>query len=117
MSENENPLGGLNIGNLLQSARDMQTRMKEAQDQAATIRVEGKAGGGMVTAVANGKGSILRISIEQSLLDTGDKEMIEDLTTAAVNQAVEAAKQALQAEMQKVTGGLPIPADLSTLLG
>jgi len=111
------PFGGLDLGGLLQSAKQMQQRMKDAQDQAASVQVEGSAGGGMVTCLANGKGQVLRITIEQSLMDSGDKEMVEDLTAAAVNQAHANAKAALQAEMSKVTGGLPIPGDLSSLLG
>ncbi len=108
--------GGFDLGALLQKARSMQANMQEAQEKAAAIRVEGKAGGGMVVAVANGRGQIMRLTIEQSLLDTGDKEMLEDLTAAAVNQAYKLAKEALKAEMSKATGGLPMPFDLDGLV-
>lgn len=107
--------GGLNLGALMQKAREMQERMAEAQEAASRVKVEGNAGGGMVVAEANGHGTILRISLEPTLVASGDKEMLEDLIVAAVNQAQRRAKEAMQAEMGKVTGGLPIPADISKL--
>ena len=99
----------------MDTARQMQSRMKEAQEAGARVQVEGNAGGGMVVAQANGKGEILRINIEPTLVEMGDKGMIEDLVTAAVNQALARGREAMQEEMKKVTGGMPVPFDLSNL--
>ena len=118
MSDNEdNGLGSmpLDLGGLLNKAREVKDQMEQAQATAAKVRVEGNAGGGMVVAEANGAGQVLRISIEQGLFDTGDKAMIEDLAVAAVNQAVSKGKAAMQEEMAKVTGGVQMPFDLSKL--
>jgi hypothetical protein len=117
MSDNDggNPLN-LNLGNLLQQARGVQQRLEEARAAAAAVTVEGNAGGGMVVAQANGKGQVLRVSIEPTLLATGDREMLEDLVAAAVNQALELGRAAMQDEMSKVTGGMPMPFDLSNLV-
>ncbi len=120
MSEGDqnNPFGpgGMDLGGLMQKAREMQDRMQEAQEAAARVKVEGNAGGGMVVAEANGHGTILRIVLEPSLVAGGDKEMLEDLIVAAVNQAQRRAKEAMQSEMGKATGGLPLPIDLSKIL-
>lgn len=116
MSENESG-GGLpfNLQGLVQKAREIQAEMQKAQADAARIQVEGQAGGGMVVATANGRGAILRVTIESSLIAGGDKEMLEDLVAAAVNQALTRAREAMQTEMQKAAGGLPIPADLAKI--
>ncbi len=108
--------GNLDLGALFQKAKQMQERMQQAQEAAAGIRVEGKAGGGMVSAQANGLGQILRINIEQTLLDAGDKEMIEDLTAAAVNQAHKLAKEALRESMSEATGGMHMPFNIDELV-
>ncbi len=118
MSENEDGgLGSMNLdlGGLLDKARQVKEQMEQAQATAAQVRVEGNAGGGMVVAEANGAGQIMRLSIEQGLFETGDKAMIEDLTVAAVNQAVAKGKAAMQEEMAKVTGGVQMPFDISKL--
>jgi len=119
MSEGDgsNEGGGmpLDLSGLLNKAREVKERMETAQETAAQIRVEGNAGGGMVVAEANGNGQILRISIEQSLFEGGDKEMIEDLTVAAANQAINKGKAAMQDELSKVTGGIPMPFDISKI--
>lgn len=112
-----NPFGGgFDLSAILSQARDIQSRMQEAQESAAKVRVSGNAGGGMVVAHADGRGHLIRLEIEPALFDSGDKAMIEDLVVAAVNQAVERGKEAMQAEMSKVTGGLPLPFDISKIL-
>ncbi len=117
MSDEQNGPGGLNldIGSLMQKAQEVQRNMQDAKDAAAKIKVEGNAGGGMVVAEANGNGTILRITIEAGLLKSGDKAMIEDLTAAAVNQALQKSKAAAQEELSKATGGLPMPGALGDL--
>ena len=116
MSDEHSGDGQFDLGELMNKARDIQSNMQEAQQAAASVRVEGNAGGGMVVAEANGHGHILRITIEQSLFDTGDKAMIEDLTVAAINQAIQKGKDAMQQELSKATGGLSGLVDLSKIL-
>ena len=114
--DGNNPFaGGLDLGALMGQVRNMQTRMQEAQEAAAKVRVTGNAGGGMVVATADGSGKVVRVEIEDALFETGDKSMIEDLVVAAVNQAVDRGKEAMQQEMSKVTGGIPMPFDISKM--
>lgn len=101
-----------NIGNMMsmiKQARQIQARMGEMQDGLAHLRVEGTAGGGMVTVEANGQQKILNVTIEDSLLEDLDKEMLEDLLVGAVNQALDKAREAAAEEMQKLTAGLDVP--------
>lgn len=101
--------GKFDLGGLLQQAKQLQERLTSAQDEIASRTAEGRAGGGMVTAVVNGRLEVLRVSIDPSLLDTPDREMLQDLVVAALNDALRAARALIAEEMQKVTGGLPIP--------
>ena len=98
-----------NIGNIMQQASQMQSRMTEAKEKIAALRVEGTAGGDMVSVEAAGDLTILNISIEQSLIETGDREMLEELVLAATNQAVQKAKEAAAEAMQGVAGDMNIP--------
>ncbi len=99
---------------LMAKAKQAQAKMAELQRELAMRRVEGSAGGGMVTAVATGELRILRVEIEASLLATGDREMIQDLTAAAVNAALTSAQKMVQEEIQRASANiaLPNPADL-----
>ena len=81
-------------------------QMKKVQDELEQKTVEGVAGGGMVTAVANGKQEILSIKIEPEVVDPDDIEMLEDLIVAAVNQARERAQELADEEMKKIAGGM-----------
>ena len=76
------------------------------QDEVASRTAEGRAGGGMVTAVVNGRLEVLRVHIDPSLLESPDREMLQDLVVAAVNDALRAARTLIADEMQKVTGRL-----------
>ncbi len=76
-----------NIFSLMKQAQEMQGRMSEMQEKLKHVRVEGTAGGGMVTVEANGQQKVLNVRIEDSLLKDGDKEMLEDLLVGAVNSA------------------------------
>jgi DNA-binding YbaB/EbfC family protein len=100
---------GFDLGGLLQQAKQLQERLTSVQDEIAARTVEGRAGGGMVTAVVNGRLEVLRVHIEPSLLESPDREMLQDLVAAAVNDALRSARALVAEEMQKVTGGLPIP--------
>jgi hypothetical protein len=86
---------------LLAKAKQMQTRIAEMQRDLAQRRVEGTAGGGMVTVVATGDLRILEVRIEPSLLASGDREMLQDLTAAAVNAALASAQRMVQEELQR----------------
>ena len=97
------------MGKLMKQAQEMQGKMEEAQAKLDTIEVEGEAGAGMVKAVASAKGSLKRLSIDPSLFNPDDKEVVEDLIVAAVKDAQEKAAEAAQTEMAKVTEGLPLP--------
>ena len=81
----------------------------EMQEKLGEIKVEGTAGGGMVAVEATGHQKITAVRIEQSLLDDNDKEMLEDLVLAAVNQALDKAKQAAAEQMQGLTGDMDVP--------
>ena len=94
---------------------EAQAKLAELQRELAVRRVEGSAGGGMVTVVATGALRILEIRIEPSLLAAGDREMLQDLTTAAVNAALANAQQMAQQELQRASAGMALP-DLSDLL-
>lgn len=97
------------IGNIMKQAQQMQRRMAELQEELENKQVEASAGGGMVTAVVSGKQQLLELKIEPSVVDPEDVEMLQDLITAAVNEAIKQSQQMAQEEMAKVTGGLNIP--------
>ena len=97
--------GGL--GGLMKQAQMMQDSMKKAQEQLATIEVEGQSGGGMVTVVMTCRNDVKRVSIDASAMD--DKEMLEDLLAAAVNDAVRKAEATSQEKMGSLTAGMQLP--------
>lgn len=98
-----------NLGELMAKAREVQERLAEVQRDLARRRVEASAGGGMVTAVASGELRIVELRIEPSLMESGDRQMLQDLTAAAVNAALTRAQQMIQEEMQRASAGLQIP--------
>ncbi len=94
------------MNEILQQAQKMQERMQQVQEQLAELTAEGSAGGGMVTAVANGKQELLEIRIDKQVVDPDDVEMLEDLVVAAVNQALKKAEELAAEEMGKAAGGM-----------
>lgn len=98
-----------NIASMLGNARHLQERMEEMQAKLGDLRVEGAAGGGMVRATANGKLEILTVNIEDSIFQSGDREMVEELVQVAVSAALRKAREAAGAQMSELAGGLPIP--------
>lgn len=102
------------LGQLMARAREVQSRLAEVQRELALRRVEGSAGGGMVTAVATGELRVLEVRIEPSLLESGDREMLQDLTAAAVNAALANAQQMVQEELQRASAEFSLP-DLAGL--
>jgi hypothetical protein len=98
-----------NIGQIMKQAQKMQEQMARVQEELANKTVEATAGGGMVTVTANGKQEILAMKISPEVINPEDSAMLEDLVTAAVNEALRSSRELLQQEMTKITGGLRIP--------
>jgi DNA-binding YbaB/EbfC family protein len=100
--------GGL--GNLMKQAQAMQENMQKAQEQLASIEVTGEAGGGMVKLLMTCRHDVKNVSIDPELLgDVEDKEILEDLIAAAMNDAVRKVEKTTQDKMAGLTGGLDIP--------
>ena len=98
-----------NMGKLMKQAQQLQNKMAKMQEELGEKTVEASAGGGMVTAVVSGKQQLIDLKIEPAAVDPEDVEMLQDLVTAAVNEALKQSQQMAQEEMAKVTGGLNIP--------
>ncbi len=96
------------LAGLMKQAQQMQDNMRRVQEQLAGIEVEGQAGAGLVKVVMTCKHDVKRVSIDPSLL-ADDKDMLEDLVAAAVNDAVRRVETTVQEKMAGVTAGLPLP--------
>jgi DNA-binding YbaB/EbfC family protein len=94
---------------IMKMAQNAQTELLKAQEGLDRIEVEGISGGGLVRIRATAKGRIVSVDIDESLLQPAEKQMVEDLVAAALNDARAKADQAAQAEMAKMTAGLPLP--------
>jgi len=101
--------GGL--GNLMRQAQKMQADMQRMQDELANAEVTGQAGGGMVSVVMTGRHDVKRVTIDPSLMQD-DKDMLEDLIAAAVNDAVRQIEKASQERMAGLTAGMNLPAGM-----
>ncbi len=97
------------ISNLMKQAQQMQERVKKLQEEAGGKTVEASSGGGMVTVVANGRQEILSIKIDPSVVDPSDLDMLQDLVTAAVNEALRKSQELMKEEMAKLTSGMGLP--------
>ena len=98
--------GGL--GKLMKQAQEMQANMQKAQEELANLEVTGEAGGGLVSVVMTGRHDVKRVSIDESLMGD-DKEMLEDLLAAAVNDAVRQVERNTQEKMSGMTAGINLP--------
>ena len=96
------------LAGLMKQAQAMQENMKRAQDELALIEVEGQSGAGLVKVVMTCKHDVKRVTIDPSLL-AEDKDMLEDLVAAAINDAVRRAETLSSEKMGKLTAGLPLP--------
>lgn len=96
-----------NIAQLMQQAQKMQEKMREAQAELAELEVSGEAGGGLVRVTMNGRHEVRRVEIDPGAVD--DREMLEDLVTAATNDAVNRVQEASKEKMSGMTGGLDLP--------
>lgn len=99
----------MDISTIMQQAREMHEKMAKIQNELAAKKITGSAGGGMVTVEATGKGDIISISIEQEMIDPAEREMLQDLVAAAVNDALRKARELAKQEMTRLTGGIQIP--------
>lgn len=98
------------LSNLLKQAQQMQTNLQQAQEELERQEISGEAGGGMVKLIMNGRYDTRRVEIDPSLLAEGtDKEMLEDLITAAVNDAVRKVEAVSKEKMAGMVGGLNLP--------
>ncbi|MCM5569798.1 YbaB/EbfC family nucleoid-associated protein [Burkholderiaceae bacterium FT117] len=96
------------LAGLMKQAQQMQENMKKMQEQLAQVEVEGQSGAGLVKVVVTCRNDVKRISIDPSLL-ADDKDMLEDLVVAAMNDALRRAEQTAAERMGSVTSGLPLP--------
>jgi DNA-binding YbaB/EbfC family protein len=94
---------------MLKQVQKMQAEMEKIQNELGNKTVSAESGGGMVKATANGKKEIISIEIDNEVVSSGDKEMIEDLVVAAVNKALESANKMAEEEMASVTKGMMPP--------
>jgi len=97
------------LGDIMKQAQRLKAEMERLQAEAATRTVEGSAGGGMVTVVANGKGDLLSVKIDPEAARGEDLEMLQDLVVAASNDALRRARELLAQEVSRLTGGLNLP--------
>lgn len=104
-----NPMGGANMSQMVKQAKKLQEEMAKKQVELLEMVITGSAGGGAVTAKVNGKQQVLEVKIKPEVVDPEDVEMLEDLVTAALNDAIKQSQDLVSAEMAKLTGGLNIP--------
>jgi len=97
------------MGKLMKQAQQLQAKMAKMQEELSEKTVEASAGGGMVVAIANGRQELVSIHIEQEVIDPDDAEMLQDLIMAAINDALNRAKEMMNEEMGNLTKGMNIP--------
>jgi nucleoid-associated protein EbfC len=96
------------LGNLMQQAQKMQEDLKKAQEELATMQVMGESGGGLVQITMNGKREARKVFIDPSLVGE-DRDMLEDMVAAAINDAVNKVSKLKKEKMASVTAGMPLP--------
>ncbi|GAA5189150.1 YbaB/EbfC family nucleoid-associated protein [Ferrimonas gelatinilytica] len=96
------------MGNLMKQAQQMQERMQKAQEEIAQMESVGESGAGMVKITMNGAHNVRRVEIDESLMED-DKEMLEDLIAAAINDAARRVEENQKAKMAEITGGMQLP--------
>jgi hypothetical protein len=97
------------FGQILNQAKKMQERFQKLQEEMETKVVEGQSGGGMVTCAVNGKQDVLSLKISDEIWGERDKEMLEDLVVAAINEGLGKSKDLWKEELSKITGGMQLP--------
>ncbi len=96
------------LGNIMQQAQKMQEDMQKAQEELGNLEVQGESGGGMVSILMTGKREVRKVSIDDSLVGD-DKDMLEDLVAAAINDAVHKVAKLKKEKMADLTSGIPLP--------
>ena len=96
------------LGNIMQQAQKMQEDLKKAQEELAAMEVQGESGGGLVKILMTGKREVRKVTIDDSLVGD-DKDMLEDLVAAAINDAVHKVSKMKKEKMAGITAGIPIP--------
>ncbi len=97
------------MAQLMKQANQMQIRMKKVQEDLAKREFEGTSGGGVVKVKVNGEHMLTALTIDAEVMKSGDVEMLQDMVLTATNEAIKIAKDTNNKEMEKITGGLPIP--------
>lgn len=97
------------FGQILQQAKKMQDKLMKMQEEVANKTVEAQSGGGMVSCVVNGKQEVLSLKISDEIWEEKDRELLEDLVMAAINEGLNKSREMLQEEMAKITGGMQMP--------
>ena len=102
--------GGMgNMSQMLKQAQAMQAKMMQAQEELKQVRIEGSAGGGMVSATVNGQGELVGVKLTPEVVNPDDIEMLEDLILAAVSDAANKAREMMESRMGALTGGMKLP--------
>ena len=97
------------MNEMVRQAQIMQRKMSEAQEALKSKVVEASSGGGMVSVKVTGQQEVTEVVIEDSVMEAGDKEMLQDLVMTAVNEAIKKSKDMMEDEMKGITGGISIP--------
>jgi len=97
------------LGQLLNQAKKMQEKLQKIQEEVAEKTVEASAGGGVVSCVVNGKQEVVSLKISDEIWQEKDKELLEDLIVASINEGLNKSRELLQEEMAKITGGMNLP--------
>ena len=97
-----------NLQQLMQMGQQLQAKVAEIQEKLDAQEISASAGGGMVTAVVDGKGTVKSLKVDQAVVDPEDVEMLEDLVLVAISEAQKKARTGYEEEMKKATGGLPM---------
>lgn len=106
-----------NFEQLMQQAQAMQEQMKKAQEELTELQVTGEAGGGLVKITMNGRHDVAKVHIDNGLVVDGDKEMIEDLVAAAINDAVRKIEENSRNKIASLANGIKLPKDMNDLFG
>ena len=98
-----------NFNNMIKQAQDLQKKMAEAQEKVETLEAEGISGGGIVKITINGKNNVTSVNIDETAIDKNEKEILEDLIVAAINDARDKIQRKIADEMSSLTGGIKLP--------
>ena len=109
MARGRFPGGGANMNNMMKQVKKMQEEMEKAQTEIEQTEFESTSGGGVVSATVNGKKELVALNIDPDVIDPEDKDMLEDLVIAAINDAMKKASDHTENTMGKLTGGMNIP--------